>query len=129
MKNLKYGNISIEKIQECSDSNQLLKYKLEIDGKVAEVKNTLELAEGKAKSEGEYMKPEEYARLKAFKRVLGTLMQAVNFRLREIKGTEKVDYQKLFNYQFVNNAKEVLTEEQFNQIKFKTQESMQELTN
>lgn len=110
------SKISVKIIEECNDVNELLKYKVEIDGSSTSAQMQIDAAKGKMHSDGEYADPDWWAKVNGYKRMLGFLSQKIQLRIREVKEAQKLEASLKIEPIFMDVARQVLPYEQFNEI-------------
>lgn len=110
------SRLTAEDIDECNDMTQILKWKHDIDGKIVEVQIKIDTARGKVYSDGEYSKPDWWANINGYRRVLGFLSQKLQFKIRELKNEDKLKQGRTIEGAFVDAARELLTREDFMEI-------------
>lgn len=114
----KSDNIKLtpEDIADCSNLEQIMKWKYLIDGKITEVKNKLGFLEAKEIESPGYVDKVRELKLKSYGRVLGFLSHSLQGRAGQLKkdiSAKNISKIERLNWHFVNIAKELLPSETF----------------
>lgn len=116
------SRLTSEDIEACKDPAVLQEWKIYLESSIADANVKINTAKGVAASKGDFMDPEKYQRLISYKKVLGFLHQRILFQQRLLKEENKMI--EHFPRIFMQTAKAILSEEEYEKIRTKAQELM-----